>query len=298
MGNLMPFIEKLREGYELVMGNRFRGGIKDRAMPPLHRYFGNPGLTMIGRLFFKSPCKDFYCGQRGFSRDAIRKLELQTTGMEFALEMLVKSTMMGLRVTEVPCTLQPDGRGRPPHLRSWRDGWRSLRFFLLYSPRWLFFYPGMVLMILGTVLGMLLLPGPRRIGGVNLDVHTLLYCAAAIVVGFQLVAFSLFAKMLAIVTGLHPKNPRLEKYLAGAPLELGLVSGAALVLIGLATSVIAVLQWANTDFANLNPFQTLRVIIPAVLALTIGSQTIFSSFFLSMLQIQHRKLQGQPAKPA
>ena len=162
--DLAPFLEKLREGYDLVMGNRFKGGIKPGAMPLLHRYLGNPVLTAIGRLFFHSPCHDFHCGLRGFNRAAIVKLDLRTTGMEFASEMVVKATLNRLRIAEVPTTLAPDGRERPPHLRSWRDGWRRLRFLLMYSPRWLFLYPGLLLMALGTVVGLWLLPGPRRIG--------------------------------------------------------------------------------------------------------------------------------------
>jgi len=291
--NLMPFVEKLREGYDLVMGNRFRGGIRAGAMPPLHRYFGNPLLTAVGQLFFKNPCGDFYCGQRGFRKAAVEVLELQTTGMEFALELLVKATMMGMRVTEVPVTLSPDGRDRPPHLRSWRDGWRSLRFFLVFSPRWLFLYPSLVLMTFGLVAGVWLMPGPRRFAGVNLDVHTLFYCAAAIIVGFQLFVFAVFGKLLAISTGLHPRKPELERLVLGARLEVGLVFGAVLLVIGLGGSVYAFCDWAGTRFGNLDPFRSMRIIIPAVLALTLGLQAIFSSFYLGLLQLQFRKLKGR-----
>ncbi|MGH7213201.1 MAG: glycosyltransferase family 2 protein [Tepidisphaeraceae bacterium] len=291
--NCMPFVEKLRAGFDLVMGNRFRGGIEPGAMPPLHKYFGNPGLTFIGRLFFKSPCGDFYCGQRGFSRAAAMRMDLQTTGMEFALEMLVKATMMGMRVTEVPIKLHVDGRDRAPHLKSWRDGWRSLRFFLLYSPRWLFLYPGMFLMLAGGLLGLILLPGPRQIGQVNLDVHTLLYCAAAVAIGFQLAWFSFFGKLLAIMTGLHPPNPKLERLASRTPLEAGLISGGLLVLMGLALSLFATVQWVGRDFGDLDPFRAMRVIIPAVLAIMIGCQVFFSSFYLGLLQIQRKKLQAR-----
>jgi glycosyltransferase involved in cell wall biosynthesis len=172
------FLDKLREGADLVMGNRFRGGIEKDAMPLLHQYFGNPLLTRIGRLFFHSPVGDFYCGIRGFRKDAYEKMGLRTTGMEFATEMVVKATLLNLRIAEVPTTLVPDGRTRRPHIRTWRDGWRTLRFFLLYSPRWLFLYPGAVLMFVGSVLGLWLLPAPRRIGEVTFDVHTLVYAAA------------------------------------------------------------------------------------------------------------------------
>src|SRR6266487_2781972 len=184
---LEPFVEKLRAGYDLVMGNRFKGGVKAGAMPALHRYLGNPVLTAIGRVFFHSPCGDFHCGLRGFAKDAVLRLDLRTTGMEFASEMIVKATLHKLQITEVPTTLSPDGRSRPPHLRSWRDGWRHLRFLLLYSPRWLFFYPGALLMAAGIALCGWLLPGPRHVSSVTLDVHTLLYAAAAIVIGFQAV---------------------------------------------------------------------------------------------------------------
>ena len=286
---MMPIVEKLRQGYDLVMGNRFRGGIAPGAMPPLHRYFGNPGLTSIGRIFFRSPVRDFYCGQRGFTRAAAGAMDLRATGMEFALEMVVKATMLGLRVTEVPVTLSKDGRDRPPHLRSWRDGWRSLRFFLLYSPRWLFLYPGALLMLLGTATGVWLLPGARHVAGVTLDVHTLLYCAAAVIVGFQLVVFSVFAKAIAVVTGLHPRSQKLERVLARAPLEAGLITGTLLTLAGLVATIYATVRWAGTEFGNLDPFQTMRVVIPAVLLVVLGLQTTFSSFILSLLQIPHRR---------
>jgi hypothetical protein len=286
--DLSPIVEKLREGYDLVMGNRFRGGIDPGAMPPLHRYFGNPGLTAIGRVFFRSGCGDFYCGQRGFSREAVQKMDLRATGMEFALEMIVKATMMGMRVAEVPVRLAKDGRDRRPHLRSWRDGWRSLRFFLLYSPRWLFLYPGMALMLVGAAAGAWLMPGARQIGGVTLDVHTLLYCAGAIIVGFQLVVFSVFAKTIAVATGLHPRSQKLDRVLARAPLEAGLAAGFGLALAGLVASVYATFQWADEGFGNLDPFRVMRIGIPAVLLIVIGLQTAFSSFILSLLQIPRR----------
>jgi glycosyltransferase involved in cell wall biosynthesis len=292
LGNLTPFLERLRAGDDLVMGNRFKGGIDPGAMPPLHKYFGNPGLTFLGRLFFRSRCKDFYCGQRGFRRDAIRALDLQSTGMEFALEMLVKSTMTGLKVSEVPIKLAKDGRDRPPHLRSWRDGWRSLRFYLIFSPKWLFFYPGLLLMMLGLLGVAFLLPGRRHALGVNLDVHTLLYCAAATIVGFQLVSFAVFGKMLAIATGLHPRNPKIERLCNSIPLEWGLVSGLVLILAGVVTTILAVTRWAGTEFGNLDPFSVMRFVVPAVLCLILGCQVFFSSFYFSLLQVQCRKLRG------
>src|SRR6266436_6025388 len=207
------FVNKLREGYDLVMGNRFRGGILPGAMPPLHRYLGNPVLTGIGRLFFKSPVGDFHCGLRAFRRDAIARLDLRTHGMEFASEMVLKATAFGLRVTEIPTTLSPDGRDRAPHLRTWRDGWRHLRFLLLYSPRWLFLYPGIALFVLGTVVSALLIPGPRIIGNVQFDINTLLFAAMAILIGFQSVVFAAFTKFFAISEGLLPADTPLFREL-------------------------------------------------------------------------------------
>jgi glycosyltransferase involved in cell wall biosynthesis len=291
-GHLMPFVQKLREGYDIVMGNRFLGGILPGAMPPMHRYFGNPLLSLLGRLFFRSPCGDFYCGQRGFRKSAVEALHLNSTGMEYALEMLVKATMMGLRITEVPVTLSPDGRGRPPHLRRWRDGWRSLCFYLISSPRWLFLYPSLVLMGTGFLAGGWLLTGSRHIGGLRLDIHTLIYCAAAIIVGFQLFAFSLFAKLVAIATGMHPRNPRLERLLRAGVLESGLAIGTVLILAGLGVSSYAFWRWADTRFGNLDPFRMMRIIIPAVLSMTLGIQVIFSGFYLRLLQYLFGRSRG------
>ena len=205
------FLGPLREGADLVMGNRFRGGIEKGAMPPTHQYFGNPALTWLGRLFFRNRAVgDFYCGLRGFRKDAYQRMGLRTTGMEFATEMVVKATLLNLRIAEVPTTLSPDGRSRPPHLRTWRDGWRTLRFFLLYSPRWLFLYPGIALVVLGTVLGVWLLPAPRTVGDVTFDVHTLLYAAAFVLLGFQSICFAVFTKLFAVSEGLHLPDPTLD----------------------------------------------------------------------------------------
>ena len=286
--NLGPFVAKLRDGYDLVMGNRFMGGIQAGAMPPLHRYLGNPVLTAIGRLFFKSPAGDFHCGLRGFSRAAMVSLDLRTTGMEFASEMVVKSTLHKLRIAEVPTALQPDGRSRPPHLRSWSDGWRHLRFLLLYSPRWLFLYPGMLLMTIGLVAGVLLLQGPVVIAGLGFDIQTLLYAAAAVILGFQAVAFAVFTKVFAISEGLLPGDPRLNLERIKISLERGLIVGASLILTGLVCSVYSIWSWKQVSFGGLNPAHTLRIIIPAVTALIIGVQIVFSSFFLSVLGLRRR----------
>jgi glycosyltransferase involved in cell wall biosynthesis len=277
------FVARLREGYDLVMGNRFQGGIKPGAMPFLHRYLGNPVLSAVGRLFFASPCGDFHCGLRGFSKEAISRMELQTTGMEFASEMVVKATLFRMRITEVPTTLSPDGRNRPPHLRSWRDGWRHLRFLLLYSPRWLFFNPGIVLMLAGLTVGIWLLPGPRTVRGVTFDVATLLYSMAAVFIGFQSVLFAIFTKTFAICEGLHSRDSSLNKWYRVFTLEKGLLVGAALTTIGLIGSIYSLSDWRSRLFGPLDPVRTLRIVIPSILSLILGLQTILSSFFLSVL---------------
>ena len=276
-------VEKLRAGHPLVMGNRFKGGIKPGAMPALHRYLGNPVLTGIGRLFFRAPVGDFHCGLRGFDRAAVLELKLATTGMEFASEMVVKATLKGLDIAEVPVTLSPDGRSRPPHLRSWRDGWRHLRFLLLFSPRWLFLYPGLALMALGLGAMLWLLPGPRQVLGVTLDVHTLAYGAAALVSGFQAVAFAVFTKVYAIEAGLLPEDVRIERMRARFPLELGLILGGLLLLAGLGGSLAAVLVWEQSSFSDLDPSTVMRIVLPAATAFILGWQLIFASFFLSVL---------------
>lgn len=287
-GHIPRFIEQLRGGADIVMGNRFRGGIQKDAMPALHRYFGNPLLTRIGRLFFHSPVGDFYCGLRGFRKDAYERMGLRTTGMEFATEMVVKATLLQLRIAEVPTTLSPDGRNRPPHLRTWRDGWRTLRFFLLYSPRWLFLYPGMALMLAGCVLGVWLLPAPRTVGRVTFDVHTLVYAAAFVLLGFQAVAFAVFTKFFAISEGLLPPDPTLDRLFRYITLEVGLAIGAVLTLGGLAGSAYAVGAWGSKHFGALNYPQSMRLVIPAALLLTLGAQTIFASFFMSVLGLRRR----------
>src|SRR5882672_7165693 len=282
------FVNKLREGYDLVMGNRFRGGILPGAMPPLHRYLGNPVLTGIGRLFFKSPVGDFHCGLRAFRRDAIERLDLRTHGMEFASEMVVKATAFGLRVTEIPTTLSPDGRDRAPHLRTWRDGWRHLRFLLLYSPRWLFLYPGMALFALGTFLSAVLLPGPRRIGNVVFDIHTLLFAAMTTLIGFQSVVFATFTKIFAISEGLLPEDPRLTRMYRYMTLEVGLIAGVLLILAGAGAWVLGLEYWRIRQFGALDPEKTLRIVIPGVVCFTLGFQVVLSSFFLSVLGLSRR----------
>jgi glycosyltransferase involved in cell wall biosynthesis len=286
-GHLERFVEKLDEGAELVMGNRFDGGIAPGAMPPLHRYFGNPGLSWLGRLFFGAKVSDFYCGLRAFRRDVLAQLDLQSPGMALAVEMVAKAALYGLRVTEVPTTLSPDLRSRPPHLRTWRDGWRTLRLFLLYSPRWLFFYPGAILMLVGLGVGVAVLPGPLDVLGARLDVHTLLYAGAAIVVGFQAVLFAVMARLYAQSEGFLPDNELVRRARQAFSLEIGLAVGGLLVLASVILSVIALVRWGGSSFKHLDYGDTMRIVIPAVVALMLGVQTIFSSFFLSVLGIKH-----------
>jgi hypothetical protein len=271
-----------------VMGNRFLGGIEPGAMPALHRYLGNPLLTTLGRLFFRCEVHDFHCGLRGFTKAAFARMDLQTTGMEFASEMVVKATLLSMRVTEVPTTLSRDGRSRPPHLRAWRDGWRHLRFLLLYSPRWLFLIPGMLLMMAGLSIGAWLLPGPRTIGRLTFDVHTLLYAALAVILGFQAVEFAVFTKIFAISEGILPSDPRFERLFRFVTLEGGLAAGAILIALGLAGSIHALKIWNDLSFGGMEPTRTLRMIIPSVLSVVLGCQTVLSSFFLSVLGLRRR----------
>lgn len=286
--NLDAFVEKLRQGYGLVMGNRFHGGIRPGAMPWKNRYIGNPILSTIGKILFRAGAGDFHCGLRGFSKCAFQQMDLRTTGMEFASEMVIKSRLMGLTMTEVPTTLSPDGRSRPPHLLPYRDGWRHLRFMLLHSPRWLFLYPGFLLILLGLAGCAWLLPGPRVVDGVGFDVHTLLYAFVFMLTGFQLVAFAVFTKIFAISEGLLPEDARLKRIFRLITLETGLTAGALLVALGLCGSVFAVSGWAKKSFGDLDPGHMLRIVMPAVFSLTLGVQVICSSFFLSILGLRRR----------
>jgi hypothetical protein len=288
--DLGPFIAQLRAGNELVMGNRFKGGIKPGAMPPLHRYVGNPVLSGIGRLLFHSPCGDFHCGLRGFSKGAIDRLQLTTDGMEFASEMVVKATLHGLRITEVPTTLSPDGRppGRAPHLRSFRDGWRHLRFLMLYSPRWMFLYPGILLILAGVITGLWLLPGPRRVGAIELDIHTLMYAASAVVIGFQAVCFAVLSKVFGISQGLIPEDPRFLRIVRPLTLEAGLVCGALMTVAGAAASAWGVWAWGRAAFGPLDPTAVARIVVPGLTLLTLGGEIILFSCFLSVLKLNRQ----------
>ena len=287
--DLTSFVESLRQGQQLVMGNRFLGGILPGAMPPLHRYLGNPALTAVGRLFFRSACGDFHCGLRGFDRDAILGLDLQAPGMEFASEMVVKATVAKLRMAEVPITLSPDGRSRPPHLRSWRDGWRHLRFLLLFSPRWLFLYPGFAMFMFGLTAMAWLLPAPRVVGGVALDIHTLLYASLAVVIGFQSILFWIFAKIYGMREGIVPPDPWFNSALKTITLDNGLIGGGLLIVAGLALAVAALGSWQSSAFGALLPSETMRLVIPSATAILLGFHMIYGAFFISVLAIRTTK---------
>jgi len=283
-GRLEAFVEKLRAGHPLVMGNRFRGGIRPGAMPALHRYLGNPALSFIGRLFSRTRVGDFHCGLRGFERAAVLSLDLRTPGMEFASELVVKAALAGWRIAEVPTTLDPDGRGRPSHLRSWRDGWRHLRFLLLFSPRWLFLYPGLALLSTGIPLTTALYFAPLRFAGAGLDIHSMLYASAAALLGLQLCLFALFARTFAQVAGLLPRHAALERLLGLFSLERGLVFGLMATLCGFLWSAAAFWHWRETGFGALDPRMVMRDTIPASALMVAGMEIMLASFLLSLIR--------------
>lgn len=288
-GSLGPFVERLRAGDDLVMGNRFKGGIEPGAMPFLNRYLGNPVLSFIGRLFFGSKIGDFHCGLRAFRHDLPARLGLQSDGMEFASEMVVKATLNDLKISEVPTTLSPALRSRAPHLRPWRDGWRHLRFLLLFSPRWLFFYPGVALMLIGLLLMIALLPGEVGLLGTHFDVHTMIYASAMIVVGYQAILFAAFARIYATTAGFLPARRWLEDLTDRIPLEAGALTGLALIAGGVGLTIVALIIWGESGFGPLHYRETLRIVIPAATMLILGVQTVLSSFFLSILGIEHSR---------
>jgi glycosyltransferase involved in cell wall biosynthesis len=289
--NLQPYVDKLREGYQLVMGNRFRGGIAPGAMPFLHRYLGNPVLTFIGRLFFGSPARDFHCGLRGFSRDAILGLNLRTTGMEFASEMVIKASLNKLKVTEIPTTLDKDGRNRPPHLRTWRDGWRHLRFLLMYSPRWLFLYPGLLIFLSGLAGMIWLVPQAQMVGEVVFDVQTLFLSGIAMILGFNVLVFSVLSKHSSAIHGLLPADQRLEKMMKVLTLERLLIIGGIISFIGLAGIVNTVLDWQQQEYILRDYSATMRQLVPASVSLVIGLQIVFGSFLADIigLSVTHKR---------
>lgn len=286
---LDAFVQQLREGADLVMGNRFLGGLRPGAMPWKNRYIGNPVLSAVGRLFFHSPAGDFHCGLRGLSRHAFDRMDLQTIGMEFASEMVIKATLLGLRIVEVPTTLDKDGRTRGPHLRPWRDGWRHLRFMLLYCPRWLFFYPGAALMVAGGIVSMTLLASPLMTAPrVGLDLNALLFASVAVLLGFQGVAFAFCARIYALNEGLLPEDRTLERMFRRFTLETGLAVGGILLLLGFIGGLYAIAGWSQAGFWTRDPRETLRTAIPAATALCLGGEVIFTSFLLSFLGLQRR----------
>jgi len=287
--NLSPFIESLRKGNDLVMGNRFKGGIMPGAMPFLHRYLGNPVLSFVGRLFFNCPVGDFHCGLRGFRQDIVSLLDLKTTGMEFASEMVVKATINNLKIDEVPTTLSKDGRSRPPHLRTWRDGWRHLRFLLIYSPRWLFVYPGLLLMLIGLILMLLIIPGPMGLfQQVYFDTNTLLYAGAFVIVGYQAISFGVFTRTYAVQAGFLPKKDSLTRAFDVITVESGLIAGVLIFLIGIAGTFYSLYIWEESNFGQLDYPKILRIVIPSVVGIIIGLQTVLSSFFLGVLQVNKK----------
>ena len=291
--NLSAFVDKLRQGNDLVMGNRFKGEIKPGAMPWKNRYIGNPILSRIGKLLFRSVLGDFHCGIRGFSKSAFERMDLHTTGMEYASEMVIKATQMKMRLAEVPTTLSPDGRSRPPHLRPWRDGWRHLRFMLLFSPNWLFLYPGILLMAAAILLGGRIVLGPLTVGRFELDVDTLIYCAFGLLIGFQGVMFALLSRMYAAQENLYPTTPGMRRFLDQVSTERGLIAGLLLLLAGLAMAIYTVLMWRNQSFGSLELRAAARLVIPAATAIALGVELMFFSFFMSTLALSVRH--HQPA---
>jgi glycosyltransferase involved in cell wall biosynthesis len=287
-GDLDAFVRELRAGADLVMGNRFLGGIEPGAMPWKNRYIGNPVLSGVGRFLFRAPTTDFHCGLRAFSRDAFLRMDLRTTGMEFASEMVIKATLMGMKIVEVPTTLSRDGRSRPPHLRPYRDGWRHLRFMLLFSPNWLFLYPGLVLMFAGCLVGAKLLASPVYIQGVRLSVDTLIYSVTMIEVGFQAVLFALLSRAYAVQEGLFPTPPKRTLFDSIFKLERGIILGSILIILGLGLFLYAFSIWGSTNFGPLDVEKVTPIVIGSSLSLSLGFEVILSSFLLSMLKLNVR----------
>lgn len=279
--NLMPFVEKLREGYELVMGNRFKGGIKKGAMPWHHRYIGNPILSFLGKLFFKTPANDFHCGLRGFTKTAIEKMNLQTTGMELASEIVIKSSILGMNTCEVPTTLSPDGRDRPPHLRSFRDGWRHLRFLLIYSPSWLFLYPGLFLLAIGGIFSLILFFGPIRISIGLIDFHSFIVAGTITLLSISMISFAVITRVFAYNTGLLPSQPGFFSLFKYFNLERGLALGFILFIIGLFVVTRSIML--APEFTVIGFDKSIRLVFGGSLSMALGGQTILTSFVLSIL---------------
>lgn len=287
--NLMPFLEKLRLGYELVMGNRFKGGIQKGAMPWHHKYIGNPVLSFVGKLFFKSPANDFHCGLRGFTKESFEKMNLQTSGMELASEIVIKASLLGMRTCEVPTTLAPDGRERPPHLRSFRDGWRHLRFLLIYSPSWLFLYPGLFLLFLGGIFSIALFFGPVDIGLRLIDFHSFILTGTIMILGLTMISFSTITHVYAFNVGLLPTRPNFFRLFKYFNLERGLGLGFLILLVGMLLVIRAVILSKHPGFASLGFNQSIRLVFGGSLSVITGGQIIFTSFVLSILGIKTTK---------
>ncbi len=287
---LEEFVEKLREGHDLVMGNRFKGGIEKGAMPFLHRYIGNPVLSFIGRLFFKSAIKDFHCGLRGFSRERILELGLTTSGMEFASEMVVKATILEYKMAEVPIVLHPDGRSHAPHLNTWRDGWRHLVFLLIYSPRWLFFFPSLFFLFISIAALLVLLPGTLNLTTFSLDIHTLTIAGSTTILSWQLFLFAVFIRLFSINQGLFPARKKHLRFLEVFTLERGIGAGLIFLLAGLILFIILFCNWAQVNFGSLNDVSsTFRLLIPALTLISLGVQTMFASFFVRILNLKPKE---------
>jgi glycosyltransferase involved in cell wall biosynthesis len=283
---LDSLVESLRSGNMMVIGNRFRGTIRSGAMPFLHRFFGNPLLSLVGRMFFSSAIGDFHCGLRGIDRLAALKLGLQAPGMEFASEMIVKATLAGWRIAEVPTTLFPTGRSRRPHLRSWRDGWRHLRFLLLMSPRWLMLYPGAFLIATGVAAQIAIAHGPIVVSGIGFDIHTMLYAGGAVILGVQLVLFSVLARAIGVLKNVLPMRSTFSRFLRLFTLERGILLGLLLGAGGLGLAVYSLSTWAQAHLAALEPAVVMRAAIPSVTLILTGAEIIFSSFLLKFIDVQ------------
>jgi glycosyltransferase involved in cell wall biosynthesis len=287
---LSGFVEKLRGGDDLVVGNRFEGGIAPGAMPTLHYYVGNPVLSLVGRIFFQIPVRDFHCGLRGFRADAIRKLELRTSGMEFASEMVVRSGLAKLRISEVPTTLKPDGRGRPPHLRTWRDGWRHLKFLLMFSPRWLFLMPGLFLLLAGMGLALTLAAGPLKVtSGLTLDLNSFIAGCVMTVIGHQMVSYSMIAQYYAAITGMLPRDRRTERLLAACKTDRMLIVALCIFIAGIAVFSGALALWGSAGFGNLTDSSPTRLAVAGLSIVVIAFQTAFSAFLFGIFDIPARK---------
>lgn len=297
---LDAFLKELRRGADLVMGNRFQGGIAPGAMPWKNRYIGNPLLTSIGRILFGCPARDFHCGLRGFTKSAFLAMDLRTTGMEFASEMIIKATLLKMKIAEVATTLSPDGRSRPPHLRPYRDGWRHLRFMLLFSPNWLFLYPGLIFMAVGFILGTFIFIGPVYIGGLRLSIDTLIYCATMIEVGFQAVLFMLLSRAFAVQEGLFPRTARPVLLDRALCVEYGIIGGGVLTVCGAALGIYALNVWAHRHFGMLDVETATRIVIVSATLFCLGLEVALSSFLLGMLRLNVRPfaLEPRPVRPS